>query len=100
MSFHHEVSDLQYIFRLFYAQSPGILYLYQKEYRFYADEYPQDPSYQENFDNMAEMKRRIFGKESLIFNGKDECLTFDKMANMHDIYFPKQVKWTYKRVGD
>lgn len=62
MSSHHEVSDLRYIFRLFYKQTPGFLGLYQKEYRYYSDEHLQDLKYQETFDDMAEMKHRIFNK--------------------------------------
>lgn len=57
---HTQYDDLRYIFSLFYKQAPGIIHLYQDAYRYYSDEYKQARYYQETFDNMAEMKRRIF----------------------------------------
>lgn len=103
--------DLRYVFRRFYAQSPGIINVYQ-QFRFYADEHEQDPSYQENFDNMAEMKRRIFAennievKEPIIEecpnwmydNPSTEVLTFDKMKALYEHTYNKT--WVYTRNGD
>jgi len=53
---HHEQSDLRYVFRLFYKQSPGSINLYQNLFRYYDDEVSD---VQTNYDSFQTMKSRI-----------------------------------------